>query len=229
MGVINHLGPNFEIASDELIIIGGHSERKEALRFLAETIGNLGLFKDITIKTINNLDTKHSRGAIYEGMKKSTVMGHSAALTRVPAALQIIAINRPEQLDYRNEIKCAIGITRDVIDKEEGAHKTGSIDMLMAGIQMFGSPISSVRTMRLINSGFSATKRLAEGEVDFPAGRALVHSELDGFGFAANANMQLAASCGVTTLLLPEHHHNEVLFAPQRTIDMMTPSIFPLI
>lgn len=65
------------------------------------------------------------------------------------------------------------------------------------------------------------------GAEDFPAGRAIVHSEYDGFGFYDLADMERAASSGVTTLVLPNHYHNEVLFAPNRTIDLMTPAIFP--
>lgn len=146
---------------------------------------------------------------------------------RVPAALQIIAINPPEQVSFVDLLKRANEITKDKFEKEVGSHKTGNGDLAAAGLQLLSSPIASLVTPHRISQGYSTVDRLSDGAEDFRAGRAIVHSQLDGFGFYDLADLDLAASNGVTTLVLPDHYHNEVIFAPNRTIDLMTPAIFP--
>lgn len=220
-------GPKFELASDELFIVGGNSERKEVMDFFASKLDERRLFEDINVVTLNRLDTKLGRGALFAAFRESTVLSHSSGLTRVPRALQIIAMNPPEPITIRQQIERASEIVNDQVVKEPGHHKTGSADMLKAGLQLAGSPISTFRTMSTIKHGYSGSNRLIGGVQDFPAGRALVHSDQDGFGFAELADMDVAASCGVTTLMLHGHHHNEYMFAPDLTIDLMTPTIFP--
>lgn len=219
-------GPEFNIASDRLFIVGGNSERKEVLEPFARVIDSRGIFEKIDLITLNNLDGRSGR-SIKQLMLVATVLGHSAAATRIKKARQFIAVNPPEQLDYRDQIKCAMDVGNDPIDKEMDTYKTGTLDLVKAGLQLVGSPLSTARTMHMIDEGFSGSSLLIRGAQDFPEGRAMVHSELDGFRFAQNAGLEAAALAGVTTLLLPGHYHNEMLLAPSRTVDLMTPVIFP--
>ncbi len=222
------MGPKFEFASDRAIIALGHSERKMVGEKWASEIDNLDIFEDIDVVTINRLDRLRDSSLLKSVMKKSTVFGHSAASTRIDEALQFVAINPPEPASTLDLLKAASKIANDPIEPEVGSHKTGLLDLLGAGLELADSPTSSISTIRRISGGYSAVEDLiAKGEKSFPEGRAIVHSELDGFGFSELANMHRAAGNGITAVEIPNHYHNEVLFAPKKTIGLLTPSIFP--
>ena len=225
MSIKSH-GPHFQIESRKAFVIGGHSERSTTGEFLARTLLARGIFEEIEVVTLNRTASLIHRGALRREMLNRTVITHSAAIIRVPAALQIVAINPPEQVSFVDLLKRANEIIKDKFPIEEGAHKTGYGDLAAAGVQLLGSPVTSLVTPIRIAKGYSSVDRLVAGADDFPAGRAIVHSEFDGFGFYNLADMGRASSSGVTTLVLPNHYHGEVLFAPNRTIDLMTPAIF---
>jgi len=154
-------------------------------------------------------------------------LGHSAFITRVPRALQVVAVNSPEQVSLLNLAKRAKAVLKDPVAKEPGAHKTGVRGLVGAGVELARSPVCSARTPLIISRGYSTAQQLASRVGDFPAGRAIVHSALDSFGFADLADMDYAGANGVTTVVLPDHYHNEVLFAPNRFVELLTPAIFP--
>lgn len=147
----------------------------------------------------------------------------------VDSGLQIIAFNPPEPVPTGTLIKRGlvdIG-QEDIRDKQPGSHKTGLLDMVQAGLQLVTSPVSSARTIGGIGSGYSSTRKLAWATEQFPAGRAIVHSELDAFQFPKGANLEAAALYGVSTAVIPNHWHNEILFAPNRTLTAVMPHILP--
>lgn len=218
----------FQVESDRAFIVLGHSERRRVGEFFATKLDERGLFGEIDVITLNQAAAKLGRKALHGEMKLRTVITHSAGITRIPAALQIIAINPPEQVSLTELIKRAMEIMNDPIVPEEGSHNTGFGDMIGAGFELVRSPASTIHTMSLIAKGYSAVRKLSGSANQFPGGRAIVHSELDGFGFSDLADKNLANMHGVTTITLPDHHHNEVLFAPGRTIDLMSPVIFPV-
>ena len=224
---IESYGPRFQIESDKAFYLPGHSERKKTGEFMARTLVERGIFEDVEIVTLNRIASMIHRDALRREMLTRTVITHSAGIMRVPAALQVVAINPPEQVSFVDLLKRANEITKDKFEKEVGSHKTGYGDLAAAGLQLLGSPIASIVTPYRISQGYSTVDRLADGAEDFRGGRAIVHSQLDGFGFYDLADLDFAAVNGVTTLALPNHYHNEALFAAKRTIDLMTPAIFP--
>ncbi len=220
-------GPNFQIESDKAIVGLGHSERKHVGEFLARTIDELGIFRKIEIVTLNKSAGMIGRKALRRELESSFVIGHSAFITRVQRALQVVAINPPEPVSLINLAKRTKAVIDDPIRKEHGAHKTGIADMIGAGFELARSPLSSARTPIMISRGYSTIEQLVARANDFPAGRAVVHSALDSFGFADLADMDYASNNGVTTVVLPNHYHNEALFAPNRLVSLLTPAIFP--
>lgn len=229
---------DFTLESDKAILVLGHSERKKTGELWAKEIDERNYFDDIDVLTLNAFDTKMrgtGRVALLDVLARSTAITHSAGAQRVIEASQhrrlhqIVAFNGSEQTSYRQQIRSAMAIGSDPMSErsEPGAHEIDILDRMGAGLQIASSPISTARTMAGIKNGFSTSRRLAVAGRDFPAGRALVHSELDGFGFPNGANNEFARIMGVTVEELPDHYHNEVLFAPGRTMDMLTPTIFP--
>lgn len=218
----------FRIESDRAFIVLGNSERREFGEYIGRALDAMRIFEDIDVFTLNHSAAMLGRASIRKAMETRTVITHSAGILRIPKALQIVAINPPEPVPLGQLIKRAVfEVTKDSIDAEAGAPKTGTSDMLKAGLELARGPISTIVTAQRIARGYSATRRLIEGAEDFPAGRAMVHSELDAFGFAGLADSDRAARAGVTTIMLPGHYHNEMLFAPRRTFNQLTPEIFP--
>ena len=205
----------------------GHSERVVAGKLLEKEIDSLGLFSDgIDLITLNQTSAMIGRRALREEMKKRTVITHSAGIMRLSGALQIVAINPPEKVGFVELLKRAQKITKDPITKEEGAHKTGFTDLAGAGVELMRSPGTTFKTMNMISSGYSAVDQLILRADDFPAGRAIVHSERDTFGFSDLANMDLAALNGISTFMISGHYHNDVLLAPNKTLELLTPELF---
>ncbi len=223
-------GPEFTIESSEAVIVLGHSEREQVGLAWATALDETGLFSGVEIVTTNRLDSRLGRTALRGLFEGGVAFTHSAGEMRVPNALQLVAHNPPEQTSWKDLLKRAADIGKDRIEKEADAHKTGKSDLAKAGLQLAGSPITSFRTIAQIHSGHSSVESLVNRRQngEFLAGVAIVHSELDGFGFQLAADMVRASEEGITTLILPGHKHNEVLFAPRRTIDLMTPAIFPV-
>lgn len=222
-------GPKFEIESDRLVIGLGHSERKRVGALLASAFEQTGLFpRDIVLQTINEMDRLRGTKKQKDLLSDSTIVTHSGGSMYIEEGLQIIAFNAPEKVAAGPLIKRGlVDIDKEEIVKESGAHKTGLIDKALAGLQMFSSPITTYRTMSGIWNGYSASRKLAEAAVQFPAGRALIHSALDAFQFPGLADMELAARSGVSTAVIPNHWHNEILFAPHRTLTAVMPHILP--
>lgn len=220
-------GPAFQVESDKAFLVLGHSERLEVGNFLAKTLDERHIFAELDVISLNRAAAYVGRASLREAMKHRTVITHSAAIMRVPRALQIIAINPPEEVSLGQLLKRANEVVKDALVPEEGAHKTGLGDLAKAGLELARSPVVTVTTALGISRGYSSTERLAEGAEDFPAGWAMVHSEHDTFGFSNLCDLDRAAQAGVTTVVLPGHYHNEVLFAPNRTLDLLTPAIFP--
>ena len=218
-------GPEFQIESDKAMIVLGHSERKEYGEFIASALDERRVFEDIDVYTLNHCAAYLGRKSVREAMKSRTVITHSAGIMRVPQALQIIAINPPEPVSFGQLLRRATEVAKNPVVAEEGAPKTGIGDLAKAGFELVRSPIASATTCLRIARGYSATAHLATGHNAFRAGRAMVHSELDSFGFAELADMERAAMAGVTTVLLADHYHNEVFFAPRSTLDLLTPEI----
>jgi hypothetical protein len=222
-------GPKFQVESDRLVIGLGNSERRKVGALLARTFDETGLFpREIVVQTINEIEKSRGSKKQRDLFKDSTLAMHSAASMYVDEGLQIIAFNAPEPLPALTLIKRGVvDAGKEKIDKEPGSHKTGLGDMALALLQMGISPITTTRTMRRIWNGYSATADLAAAGERFPAGRALVHSELDAFQFVGLADMETAARSGVSTAVIPNHWHNEILFAPNRTLLAVMPHILP--
>lgn len=225
---IEKTSPKFQVASDKAILVLGHSERYKTGEYFASVLDKLNLFDEIDIFSLNKCAAALGRSSVQKAMENRTVITHSAGLMRVKKALQVIALNPPEPVPLIPLIKRGlIDIPRDHFESEEGAHSRTHLDIFMAGVELARSPITTLQTVHRISRGYSSTDRLVNGSEDFRAGRAMVHSELDAFGFAQLANMERAAQSGVTTVMLPNHHHNEALFAAEDTIKQLTPVIFP--
>ena len=223
-------GPQFTIESDAAVIVLGHSERKSIGRFWAEELDQRGIFETIDVVTLNRAAAMIGRASLRDHLKRATVFTHSAGITRVDKALQVIAINPPEPVDgFRELIRRAMTITKDPIEAEAGASKTGLVDLALAGFEQLRSPISTFVTMHKIGiGGYSTVRELSLRGHDFPAGRAIVHSESDGFGFCESAELTIAEMAGVVTLTVSEDaYHNSVLYTPRRIMDEMTPTILP--
>lgn len=218
---------SFQIESDRAVIVLGHSERKEVGQLWGEALDARGIFEDIDVITLNRAAAVIGRASLKEHLKIASVFTHSAGITRVDQALQVVAINPPEPVSFFELMKRAVSVGNDPVTKEPGGHKTGPVDLAMAGVELARSPTSTLVTPLMIARGYSTVEQLCAREQDFPAGRAIVHAELDGFGFADNANLEIARHSGVTTMLLPNEYHNGILFAPHGIMDLMTPAILP--
>jgi hypothetical protein len=225
---IEHQGPKFTLESSRAVIVLGHSERLEVGQLLAETLDSRRFFEELDLVTLNRSAAILGRHALKEHMKRSTVITHSSGVMRIPCALQIVAINPPEPVSFIELVKRVQIVAKDNIEAEPGAHARGLLDLFKAGIELARSPITSMVTPIRISRGYSTVKDLSGRGSDFRAGRAIVHSDSDNFGFARLADMYTASENGITAVKLLNHHHNELLFAPGRTIDALTPAIFPL-
>jgi hypothetical protein len=231
-------GPVFQVESNEAILLMGNSERKSTGQFLADTLVDQGVFDDIFIFTANESDTWAGRKALRSGLKTKTGLSHSIGAKYLldaleetgDTALQVVAFNAPEPTKILKQIWLAsTKVTGEKIDKETGAEHTGNKAAWEALKEMTTGFSTTRKTMSSIARGFSGTQRLidaARANV-FSAGQVMVHSEHDAFGFAQMADLGRAASAGVTTVMLSDHFHNEVLYAPGRTIDRLTPAVFP--
>lgn len=153
-------GPLFQVESDKAMIILGNSERDEVGDFLARTLDERGIFEDIDVYTLNHSAALLGRAAIQKAMETRTVITHSAGIMRVPKALQIVAINPPEPVPLGQLVKRAMDVANDPIVPEVGAHQTGFMDMLKAGLEMARSPIVTAKTSLQIAGGYSSTERL---------------------------------------------------------------------
>ncbi|MDQ3094146.1 MAG: hypothetical protein M3Q70_03150 [bacterium] len=230
--VAGYCGPKFNIESDTALIVLGTSERKETGELFARTLDARKIFEKVDVVTLNRAAAVLGRKALQEQMKRSTVITHSAGITRVREALQVIAINAPEHVSFFQLLKRASEVTKDPVTKEPGSHQTGLGDMAQAGLELLRSPISTVVTPTRIARGYSTSQRLMHGKLDFPAGRALVHTFPDTFGFIDAVNESVTTdyslpNSGVSYLAVPDQYHNDILFSPGRSIDAMTPFIFP--
>lgn len=226
---IAHAGPDFQITTDSAVIALGHSERKEVGQYWGEVLGELGVFNRVEIVTTNMLDSKLGRKAIESLFEPSTAFSHSAGVIRVPNAAQLVAHNPVEPLPIVEALIRADMVTRDKIEKEVGAHKTGLSDLAKAGLELIGSPVTTVDTILRLDRGYSATRDLIQRQDrgEFQEGIAMIHSLEDVFGFPDVSKINEASSSGITSVLIPEHKHAEVLFAPRRTVELLTPVIFP--
>lgn len=221
-------GPGFTIESDRVFIGLGNSERKETGEGLAQAYQELGIFTHIDIVTLNEMAGLATRKALREEAKKRLLTPHSEGVTRVPAALQIVAFNPPEPTTLRDLAARAKAVTQEKIPKESTAWQSGPKDMFLAGKELASSPFTSARTPLMIARGFSTVEYLADRAESFPAGRAIVHSDMDVFGFQNAACLNYAAEKGITTVMLPNHWHMSALLEPRRTVGLLTPTIFPM-
>lgn len=225
-------GPQFTIESKTAVIILGHSERREVGQLWLEALDRRKIFEDVDLITLNRAAAMMGRASLRQHLKRSTVFTHSASITRVEAAQQVIAINPPEPVDGLIElVRRAMEIGKDPIVAEEGAHKTGALDLIKAAIELLRSPASTIATMHKIGRGaYSTVRELSERASDFPAGRAIVHSENDGFGFRDSADVLAAANAGITTGIVHVYggaFHNSILFSPDRMMSQLAPKILP--
>lgn len=226
----NGAGPQFTIESDAAVIVLGHSERQSIGNFWATELDQRGIFETIDVVTLNRAAAMVGRASLRNHLKRATVFTHSAGITRIDKALQVVALNPPEPVDgIRELIRRAMTIANDPIEAEAGASRTGLVDLALAGVELMRSPISTVVTMHRIGiGGYSTVRELSLREHDFPAGRAIVHSESDGFGFCESAELTIAEMAGVVTLTVSEDaYHNSILYTPRRIMDEMTPTILP--
>lgn len=215
----------FTIASDDAIVALGNSERRKTGELAVRTLQNFGYFKNVILTTINELDEKSLRTQeIRAKAKDMAVITHSAALQRFDEALQIIALNPPEQTSYMQLLFGAMRMAKDPIDDEPGAHKRNLGDAIGATREFLGSPISSYRTVHGIARGFSAVEHLIERADDFPKGRAIIHAHADAFGFQKATDVERAQSHGIVTELIAGFH-TEFLFAPLRVMREIEPII----
>lgn len=225
-------GPQVTFESDRAVAILGHSERREVGELWENTLERSGLFpRDIEVRTLNRSADPIGRLALRSLLKDSVLFTHSAGMTRVRQALQIVAFNSPESVATKRElIDCAVAIGKDEMINEPGCHETGFMDYAKAGLQLITSPFTTYRTMDMITNGYSTVDRLVNGAEDFPAGRAMVHTMRDGFGFAEKAFARLdeLTDADVSSAWLPNYHHNELLFAPAHVIEETRGHIFPV-
>ncbi len=223
------LGPRFTVESDRAVITLGNSERREIGELWASTLDARRIFRTIDIVTLNEADGKFGRVAVRKLMEDATVLSHSAGVSRVAKALQIIAFNPPEPVNGRIElIRRAMAVGEDEITPEPGAVKTGCVDLAKASFELARSPISSARTLQMIgHNGYSAVGDLAARFADFPAGRAIVHGDQDTFGFYVAADIRAAVDNDITVAVIEDAHHNEILFRPGYIMDQITPGILP--
>lgn len=224
-------GPQFQVESDRLVIGLGNSERRRVGELARSVFEKTGLFtRDIVVLTINELEAGRGSKKLNDLFADSTIAAHSAAEMFIDGGLQIMAFNPAEQTSAGKLIKRGlinIGQEAKRLEKEPGAHKIGPADSMQAFGQMVMSPITTFRTIHGIAAGHSSSRRLAGAAWQFPAGRAIIHSELDPFQFPAGADLELAARSGVSTAVIPGHGHNELLFAPHRTLTAIMPHILP--
>lgn len=223
--------PGFNIESDHAVIVLGHSERLGVGQFWAEELDRRDLFEEIDVVTLNKTAAMIGRSSLRSHLKRSTVFTHSAGITRVNEALQVVTLNPPEPVaGLRELIRRATTIINDPIEAETGAAKTGILDTALAGCELMRSPLSTLVTMYKIGlGGYSTVRELSEREADFPAGRAIVHSELDGFGFCESADMVSAENAGIVTVTVSQDaYHNSILYTPRKVLDAMTPAILPV-
>ncbi len=228
------LGPKFRLEASKAFVVLGHSERKRVGEFLAQSLDERRFFQniweeveDVEVITLNRSAAMINRAALAKEMRRRAVIAHSAGIMRIRGALQVIAFNPPEQVPFIELLKRANDIMADHIEKESGAHKGGILDMIGAGVELARSPLTTLVTPLRISRGYSTVDDLVGRYDDFPAGRAIVHSGRDSFRFQESADMQKAADDGISTVVIAEHYHMEALLAPNRTIDAITPFIFP--
>lgn len=221
--------PTLEIASDRAIVLLGHTERHATGELLERTLLRHGLFSSITLATINDLDTRSKKGKDLKAMMRDmSVISHSASIEYVEEALQVVAFNPPEKTSTVQLFVRAGKILRDKVEKEPGVHKGGLSDKLGAGFEFIRGPITSARTIRTIAKGYSTVEHFIAGADNFPGGTAIIHSGNDSFGFQHLADLNRAREAGIAVKVLDNHHHNELLFAPKRTMAAVTDVIeFP--
>lgn len=224
-----HRGPDFKVESGKAVIVLGNSERHEVGELWGKTLDERRIFDYVDVVTLNEAAARFGRASLRQRLKESVVFTHSAGITRLAEARQVIAINPPEPVAGVIELmRRAAEVGKDKIDPEYGAIKTGAVDLTKAGLELARSPFSTVKTLWLIGrAGYSAVSALIERAEDFPAGRAIVHCDEDGFGFFANADLLAAVDNDIPTLVIEGAHHNEVLFRPSYILDEMTPTILP--
>ncbi len=213
------------IASDDVILALGNSERRTTGELAVRTFQNFGYFRNVILTTINELDEKSLRTQeIRAKAKDMTVITHSAAIQRFDEALQIVALNPPEQTSCTQLLFGALRMAKDPIKDEPGAHKRNLGDAIGAAREFIGSPISSYRTVHGISQGFSTVEHLIERADSFPEGRAIIHARADAFGFQKDADLERANANGIVTKLI-DGYHTEFLFAPHRVIRAALPEL----
>lgn len=208
----------FEVVSDEVLVVLGNSERAKTGELIGRTLVRHNYFKLAHIATLNQMDSKSKKGKEFRAMAPDmTVITHSAGIQYVDEALQIIAVNPPEQRRYVELLKGSIRMVKDPIIDEPGAHERNFADMVGATVEFLGSPITSVRTVTGIARGFSAVEHLINHAEAFPEGRAIIHSSRDAFDFQNHADLEKAERNGITTQAIGGFH-TEFLFAPLGTM-----------
>jgi hypothetical protein len=222
-----------EIVSEHAVLGLGHSERSEVGEFLARTLKNFGVFKTVDIVTTNDLAKLSLTQEISEMMAVSSVVTHSVFpvhMDRIEGPiLQIIAFNPPEPTPTMQLAKGAKEVAADRMYKEPGHHTTGALDMAKAGIELLRRPLTSIETVRRIANSFSTLDYLIDHKDQFMHGRAVVHSSGDNFGFQEGFDFQRAEDDGIIAMLLGDsHRHNQLLFAPKQTLDLLPLARKPL-
>ena len=228
MTEVSVFGPQFNIETNRVFIALGNSERRRIGEGLAQALHELRIFTHIDTVPLNKMAGFVTRGAFRDEAKRRFVIGHSAALTRLPHALQVAAINPPEPTSVHDLIVRANKLTKEKVAKEPTAWESGPKDLALAAFELGRSPFTSARTPHMIAGGFSSVDYLINGEERFPAGRALVHSANDVFGFQKMGDLRCAGDNGVTAFMLPDHSHMSLLLEPKRTVGLLTPAIFPM-
>ncbi len=220
-------GPKFQIEADYAFILPGVSERREVCEYAASTLDQLRIFRDIQIVPFSERE-RYIKASLLNALKISLAVTHSAGIIALRQALQVVAINPPEHVTMPQLVKRAMfDVPNEQIVAEEGAHERNFADRAKALLEMVRSLRITARETLAIANGYSAVEHLAAGAENFPAGRAIVHSEFDMYGFADLADMKRAADADITTVMLPEFYHNDFLFRPQAMTELLTPVIFP--
>lgn len=238
MSNITTYGPQFQPQSNEAILLLGNSERFSTGQFLANTLVERKIFEDVFIFTVNDADTPAGQRALASGLETRVAVSHSIGGAYIldtlrdtgTRGLQLIATNPVEPLSrFQQAKRVAVDFKKEKFDKEPGAEYTGKKGQKEAIKEMARGFPTTLKTMSKIAGGFSTTQRMIEAARDglFPAGQAIIHSELDRFGFATMADLGRVAQHGITAVLLHGHEHNEILYASASTIALSTPHVFP--
>lgn len=238
MSKVTTYGPQFQPESNEAILVLGNSERFSTGQFLADTLVKRKIFEDVFVLTVNDTDTSAGQRTLASGLQTRVGLGHSVGSAyildtlrdRGTTGLQMIATNPVEPISRLKQVKRVVyDFGKEKFDKEPGAEYTGKKAQIDALKELARGFPTTMKTMSKIARGFSTTERMIDATQNgiFPAGQAMIHSELDRFKFAAMADLGRVARYGITGVMLHEHEHNEILYAPASTIVLSTPHVFP--